>query len=116
MKEKLHSIGGATKFVTNKNFIESCKAAQAKPVGDDEKKVIEGEEETKRLAEAAKKKEKEQQDKRKELGKIKQIMIGVCRNHLDVADGIVHLGKSTVKTLISSGKELVSAQVKKKYG
>ena len=61
------------------------------------------------------KKRKEQQDKKKELEKIER-MIGVCRNHLDVADGIADLGNSTLKAVISSGKmnmaELMSAQAK----
>ena len=43
-------------------------------------------------------------------------MIGVCRNHLDVADGIFDFGNSTLKVVISSGKmniaELVLAQAK----
>ena len=114
VKDKLHSIGGATKFFINRHLIESCKAAHAKSVADEEKKLMEREEETKRLAEAARK-EKEQQDKKKELEKIEH-MIGVCRNHLNVADGIVDLGNSTLKAVISSGKmnmaELVSAQAK----
>ena len=75
---------------------------------------MEREEERKRLDEAARK-EKELQDKKKELEKVEH-MIGVCRNHLDVADGIVDLGNSTLKAVISSGKmnvaELVSAQIK----
>ena len=36
VKDKLHSIGGATKFVINQNLIESCKAAHAKSVADEE--------------------------------------------------------------------------------
>ena len=59
VKGKLHSIGEATKFVINQNLIKSCKAAHAKSVADKEKKLMEREEETKRLAEAARK-EKEQ--------------------------------------------------------
>ena len=114
VKDKLHSVSGATKFVINRNLIESCKAAHAKSVADEEKKVMEREEEAKRLTEAAGK-EKEQQDKKKELEKIGH-MIGVCRNHLDVADGIVDLRNSTLKAVIYSGKmnmaELVSAQAK----
>ena len=114
VKDKPHSIGGATKFIKNRNLIESCKAAHAKSVADEEKKLMEREEETRRLAEAATK-EHHQQDKKKELEKIDHI-ISVCRNHLDVADGIVDLGNSTLKAVISSGKmnvaELVSAQVK----
>ena len=51
---------------------------------------MEREEERKRLDKAARK-EKELQDKKKELEKVEH-MIGVCRNHLDVADGIVDLG------------------------
>ena len=102
----------------NRNLIDSCKAAHAKSVTDEEKKFMEGEEEKRTLAEAAKK-EKEQQGKRKELEKIKH-MIGVCRNHLDVANGIVDLGNSTLKALISSVKvnmtELVSAQAKNDMG
>ena len=114
VKDKLHSVGGAIKFVINRNLVESCKAAHAKSVTDEEKKLMEREEETKRLAKAARK-EKEQQDKKKELEKIERMII-VCRNHLDVADGIVDLGTSTLKAVISSGKmnmaELVSAQAK----
>ena len=48
VNNKLYSIGGATKFVMNRNLIESCKAAHAKSVTNEEKKVMGREEETKR--------------------------------------------------------------------
>ena len=60
-------------------------------------------------------KKKSSRTKKKELEKIGH-MIGVCRNHLDVADCIVDLRNSTLKAVICSGKmnmaELVSAQAK----
>ena len=49
------------------------------------------------------KKRKEQQDKKKELEKIER-MIGVCRNHLDVVDGIADLETLHLKLSFLAGK------------
>ena len=65
VKDKPHSIGGATKFIKNRNLIESCKAAHAKSVADEEKKLIERE----------KKKQKgwpKQQEKKRAAGQEKR--------------------------------------------
>ena len=114
VKDELHRIGGATKFVISRGLIESCKTAHARSVAAEEK---EQEEKKKNSVQAieANKKEKALQEQKKELESIEHI-VSICKKNLDVAESIVEEGNNSLKALILDKnvdrQKLVAAQAK----
>ena len=71
VKGKLHQVGGEKNFAIHRNFLESCKTANARSQAEDKKKKMKEIEETKRAEKEARKKT-ELQQKKVELDNIEQ--------------------------------------------